>query len=606
MAGKTGGYEFTALTSVASGGDVVSMDPRLQHLLALRQEGGRKPASASTTADEVAVVAKVSDLAAWEALSEVHAGAVIGVPDEHGVVIVTGRVPVARLEQVRSQVFVRSLKAAQRLSRSLAATTTEIQATPAALPANRRHGGKGAIVGIVDFGCDFAHQNLRTSAGKTRVLKLWDQGATGHGEGTYDYGKVHLPPEINSALGKADPYGALGYGPDPAEPAHGTHVTDIAAGNGRGTGVPGVAPQADLIFVEAASSDIAWGGSEAVGQSFGDSVQLLEALSFIFESAGTTPCAINMSLGTNGGPHDGSTLVEQGIDRLLTAAPNRAVCIAASNSFDDHIHAAGTVPKAGSHDLAWIVDTVGAGGAELELWYPGANRLSVELIAPGGQSVGTLSPGKSGSVKQSGKVVLFVANRIGDPNNGDNTIGIFLAPGVPPGSWLLRLRATNPKKATPYHAWTERSDGAQSHFGAPADDSHTIGSVSCGHNTIVVGSYDAHKPTTPISWFSSAGPTRDGREKPEVSAPGHDVLAAASRTGNGTTRMSGTSMAAPATTGAVALLLAEAKALGQSLTIDEIRDLVLTHARKNPPADAGWDARYGNGRISAAAMVTAL
>ncbi|NEQ25669.1 MAG: hypothetical protein F6K28_42745 [Microcoleus sp. SIO2G3] len=49
------------------------------------------------------------------------------------------------------------------------------------------------------------------------------------------------------------------------------------------------------------ASDIPWQGSDVVNSNFGSSVQLLEAIQFIFEQAGTRPCTINISLGTNGG-----------------------------------------------------------------------------------------------------------------------------------------------------------------------------------------------------------------------------------------------------------------------------------------------------------------
>ncbi len=120
---------------------------------------------------------------------------------------------------------------------------------------------------------------------------------------------MHTRNAINAALGQPDPYSALGYGPPPdnafQQGTHGTHVMDIAAGNGHGSGVPGVAPNADIIFVEVAANDIPFSGPNAVGKSFGDSVQLLEAVKFIFEQAGDRACVINASLGTNGGPHDG-------------------------------------------------------------------------------------------------------------------------------------------------------------------------------------------------------------------------------------------------------------------------------------------------------------
>ncbi|MGI8683641.1 MAG: S8 family serine peptidase [Acidimicrobiales bacterium] len=600
---KKARYEFAPMTGPAGSGKAVAMDPRLQKLVAFQRHGAQLRATATTQADEVPVVAKVTDVAGWEALSEVHVGVVVGDTAADGTTVVTARLPVSRLEEVRAQPFVVSLKAAQRLHRALAATTADSKARPADLPAgNKVKGGEGVVVGIVDSGCDFAHQNFVTTAGRTRLLKLWDQSGAGTGEGAFGYGRVFQPAQINAALPNADPYGALGYAPYLPGPAHGTHVMDIAAGNGRGSGVPGVAPNAGLIFVDMAADDVPWTGPDTVGASFGDSVQLLEALTFVFQAAGARPCSINVSLGTNGGPHDGTTLVEQGIDRLLTQAPNRSVVIAAGNSFNDGIHAAATVPKTGTFDLAWNIPAGDVTENELELWYPGSARLAVDLLAPDGTVVGSLAPGASGTVTGAGQVVVFAANRLGDPNNGDNMIGVFLSRRAPAGTWKLRLRSTTSKKVG-FHAWIERDNSRPSSFPEPRDNSRSLGSVSCGKKSIAVGSYDAHKPGRPISFFTSAGPTRDDRQKPEVSAPGHDVIAAASRTRTGTARMSGTSMAAPAVTGAIALLLAEAKARKVSLTVDEIRAAVIETVQGNPPDAGAWDPRYGFGRISAAGMV---
>lgn len=584
---------------------LTNMDPRLQHAVVRAQQGIIKLPGASTDADEVAVVAEVTDPAAWEALSEVRPGTTI--PTDNGGAIVTGRIPVSRVEAVRSQPFVKSLKASQKLQPVLDQTIVETGAAVDRLPTgNATNGGSGVIVGIVDFGCDFAHQNFLDSEGKSRILAIWDQTGPSNSSSPFGFGKLHKQDSINAALQQPDPYSALGYGPPrdvpPQRGTHGTHVMDIAAGNGGGSGVPGVAPQADIIFVEVSSSDIPFSGPTAVGKSFGDSVQLLEAVTFIFQQAGDRPCVINASLGTNGGPHDGTTLVEKGIDRLLSQAPNRAMCIAASNSFADGIHAAGTVTAGGTADLVWNIPNSDSTSNELEIWYQGADRFAVEVIAPNGTSLIRVDPGQTRALKSQGRTVLLVSNRLTDPNNQDNTIGVFLEVGLPLGRWTIRLHGITVNDGS-FHAWIERDDLGQSSFPEPRDNSHTIGSISCGKQTIVVGSYDAHKTTLPLSFFSSAGPTRDERRKPEISGPGHNVMAAHSRTKTGTTRKSGTSMASPAVAGIVALVLAEAKARGKSLSSEEIRGLIVSSARRNPPPDTQWDPRFGFGRVSATGAV---
>ena len=62
-------------------------------------------------------------------------------------------------------------------------------------------------------------------------------------------------------------------------------------------------------------------------------------------------------------------------------------------------------------------------------------------------------------------------------------------------------------------------------------------------------------------------------------------------------------MAAPAVTGTVALILAEAHARGVSLPIADIRAIVARSARRNPPPGTDWDNRYGMGRIDAKSAV---
>lgn len=77
-------------------------------------------------------------------------------------------------------------------------------------------------------------------------------------------------------------------------------------------------------------------------------------------------------------------------------------------------------------------------------------------------------------------------------------------------------------------------------------------------------------------------------------------MAAKSGSIDGVTPMMGTSMAAPAVTGIIALMLAEALAHGISLSSEEIHEILRKSAR---PMSGGWHDRYGFGRIDAAKAV---
>lgn len=586
-----------------------NIDPRLQRIIERNQQIEKHNEFGTRFSKEISVIAKVKDINDWTKIPGVlETNEITMAPDKTGR-IVTAKVSVNELENIRISPGVLSLKAASPIKPTLYKTIEEIKARRDLLPPNLANGGEGVVVGIVDFGCDFVHKNFRNHDLSTRILAIWDQAAEAVHSQSVTYGRVFTKDEIDQALKSSHPYQTLGYPRTPFNPQipeHGTHVMDIASGNGLGDRIPGVAPKADIVFVELSASDIPWGGEDVIESTFGDSKQLLDAIKFIFDTAGEHPCVINLSLGTNGGPHDGTSPVEQGIDGLVMEKPNRAIVIAASNSFNDGIHAQGTIPQGGSFDLYWQVKNHDFTSNELEIWYSGQDKFLLEIIQPDGESIGQIKLGENGRVKDdSERTLIFATNRRSDSNNGDNEIGVFLERGLSTGIWTIRLYGVHISEGV-FHAWIERDDSGQSSFSPPHENSHTLGSISCGQKSIVVGSYNAHVPNVPISFFSSAGPTRDGRQKPEISAPGHAVKAAASGTQDGATEMSGTSMAAPAVTGVVALVLAEAKANGVQLTINQIRDIITQSARENPPVSQDWDDRYGLGRIDARQAVKAV
>ncbi|MDJ0799325.1 MAG: S8 family peptidase [Calothrix sp. MO_167.B12] len=583
------------------------IDPGLQRILERKSLGITTPATASTEEGEIAVIAKVNNLEEWLAMNEVYPGADMG-STPTGERIVTARVPVARLEQIKQSPWVVSLKSAQPLQPTLSHTLEEMSVTKHLLPENIPGSqGDDVVIGIIDGGCDFAHKNFRYPDGSTRLLAFWNQDGSPSHHSPYDYGKEYKQDEINQALQASDPYAALGY--KPVHKAHGTHVMDIAAGNGQGSGVPGVAPAADIVFVHLSETEIVSSledGERAVQESFGDTVALLEAMAYIFDIAGDRPCVVNISLGLYGGPHDGTTLIEQSIDALVTAKPNRAIVIAAGNEYDSGIHASGTVPQDGYFDLKWKIPHKHPRQTEIEIWYSKDDQFQLEILSPDGSSLGVINLGSNGKVVDSeNESLMFFAHRQGDPNNGDNVICIFMEPDLPEGGgvWKLRLHGVKVTDGK-FHAWIER-DTIQTTFVPPHHRSHTLNTIACGYKSIVVGSYDAKKRNKPLSYFTSAGPTRDGRQKPDFIAPGHHVRAANSLTGTGIIRKSGTSMAAPAVTGVIALMLAEARARNLQLTIDQIRHILAASTKENFPQPREQE-RYGYGAIDAFAAISRI
>jgi subtilisin family serine protease len=91
-------------------------------------------------------------------------------------------------------------------------------------------------------------------------------------------------------------------------------------------------------------------------------------------------------------------------------------------------------------------------------------------------------------------------------------------------------------------------------------------------DVITVGSTHKSKPHTyGISWFSSKGPTGDGRFKPDVVAPGEQILSAGINRNDKFVKKSGTSMATPFVSAAIAQFLSvKPEFIGQTHRIKEI------------------------------------
>jgi subtilisin family serine protease len=538
------------------------------------------------------------------------------------------QLPISELEALADDPQVQFVEAARLMAPQLVTSVPETQADQLHVTAPPRPAltGKAVVIGIIDFGLDFTLDDFVDPGGTTRIAAIWDQSLTPRaGEAApagFSRGVEYDADAINAALKAPDPFAIVRHRPDPA--SHGTHVAGTAAGSGRSgdDAFPagqhlGVAPEATIVFVQPDTSGNAG--------SFTDSVAVAEAISYVYRKAEELgmPCVVNMSLGQNGGSHDGESMVEQAVDRLLEV-PGRAFVHAAGNEHVWRGHASGVLAEGDVRTLQW---RTGGGIAvpggplppgsdrtqnELEIWYSPRDELHVRLIDPTGAATAVVVPGQAELHSFPGGNTAFVDSERFSPLNGDARIYVAVDRGtesrVTTGVWQVEITVVRARSGR-FDAWIERdrrdpdNDFADQSFfvGTDFDPVMTLGTPATSRRGISVANYD-HVTVAP-SASSSRGRTRDGRDKPEVAAPGTNIESSCAMGGRPDgagsvhpmrTRMSGTSMAAPHVAGIVALLLE----LDPELSAAQIRKALLASA--SPPNGVlPFDPAWGYGRVDA-------
>ncbi len=491
-------------------------------------------------------------------------------------------------------------------------------------PLSQSYKGKDVVIGIIDDGIDFSHPDFYTPDGICRIQYLWNMDNAGNNPpaGFYygnEWGKDSLKKYAqlftNHTLTGAYMEQTFGYS------FHGTSVAGLAAGNN------GVAPEADIVAV----------ALTAFGDTILYSNRLIDAISYIADKADAEKkkCVINISLGlSDGAPHDGKSLVEKAIDNLCSENPNLLVCISAGNNGNNWKHWGGfPIDKDSSYSFFYSSyvaslyfaipkqyrDSISISVAESNLGSlnnPNISRDSIFYQSPffkvsdlqhnlfpvtvvsdnKGISRSELTFSSSPYNEQYDEMILKV-NAF--PRNNDyqafdphlyrfivkghgavhawfpflNLHPVFLFDRNPlPNDPTFHLSDNDYTTNIPSNAFTVLSVGA-----------FNLRSCYVNMKKQVVSAY----PSCQLTYFTSHGPTLDGRIKPDLIAPGENVITSRSRFDDfydfdfiidtNTVAFAGTSASSPITAGAAALLWQKFPLL----TRDSIKALLKGNTQKD-------------------------
>src|SRR3990167_1588178 len=428
-------------------------------------------------------------------------------------------------------------------------------------PIRGSNGGAGVVIGIIDTGIDYKHPMF-----EGRVAYVWDQNElSGPGWSKFGYGQVYaLHPNPNKNELPLEQYKG-----DTGDVPHGTHVAGSATG--RHDQFAGMAPDATIVFVATNWSN--------------DS--LISGTDFIYSMAkrlNNSPVVINMSLGSHGGPHDGTVDVDLALSERIGAG--KLICVAAGNEGEAPIHSSGKLAKGVPFPISWNY----VGEFNVSTWLEVKAPLSFRISS---RSRNFSSSIISSTAGQSGRLALPNSRTYFDYtfDNSHPKLGALEFSGYSTTVQDLTLELISSADSN-FHSYANGTRVAFSSTSAVY--SHLVGTPGSASKVITVAALNSRLQYTTNSrvkegkvdisqgrpaerlgeraYFSSPGPllpSAENPEKPDCAAPGAWLISALSaqakpqepsvipKGSKGILLMQGTSMATPVVTGLVALLLAE-------------------------------------------------
>jgi len=417
--------------------------------------------------------------------------------------------------------------------------------------------GEGVVIGVIDQGFDFTHPTFYDSATKKlRITRVWNQlynedewGLGFSPPAGYTYGmELVNPGDIIKNIDTADYQheNNIFKVSDGSGETHGTFVAGIAAGSGWGTSskYQGLAPKSEIVLV---SINEPWSAAN-----------IIDGIQYIFNYAASIgkPAVINFSAGTHIGPHDGTSLLSQAFNHLT--GKGRILVGAAGNDGSSPIHFSHLFTK---RDTIFTLAGLDIGGGKfltspedvIDIWGSLHSDFAAKvLVYKENILIGETEfvRASSNSVFMdtiaSGKDTAFIslATEARNPNNKRPNIQVHLTSTRYSNSLSYHLSFTG--RNTTIHAWSNSygfvNTGASRYISG--DDLYTIVDGQTAANIVSVGAYATRNKYTniygeeqneedvvqvgDIAPFSSKGPTLDSRTKPDITAPGFQVISSAS------------------------------------------------------------------------------
>ena len=390
--------------------------------------------------------------------------------------------------------------------------------------------GEGVIVGFIDSGIDFTHPAFKNEDGTSRIEYIYNLN---------NGGVVYNNEQINDALKVSDPYSVINAYD---ETGHGTHVAGIAcAGGNINKDLYGVAPKSSIMMVKCTR------GRYAI------STNIMKGLRFLIDKALelNKPLVVNISLSTNDGAHNGTSLLEQYI-ATISALERITIVIAAGNEGDAAHHIGGELK---SQNRVSINVGEDERNIVINFYKPVLSEVSIRIISPTAENSGDIlvKEGFFEGILGLDKYRIYYSGPKPFDLVGEITIAITTNKDyISSGQWEVIVNLNNQYTGN-YDMWLPISEGLNTNtkFLQPKVD-NTLGIPATVQNIIAVGSYNYL--TNTISPFSGRG--RESMEqyiRPDLVAPGENIVSTAPN--RSFDSKSGTSMATPHVAGIAALMM---------------------------------------------------